>query len=99
AQLASGRGDLIEIVAGHVEGNERLAQAARRECIEEIGVAPAALVELFTFLPTPGASDEQITLFLGIVDASNVPERAGSPAEREETRPMRVAIDRALAAL
>jgi ADP-ribose pyrophosphatase len=99
AQLANGRGDLIEIVAGHVEGNEQLAEAARRECIEEIGVAPARLVELFTFLPTPGASDEQITLFLGIVDAGEVPERAGSPAEREETRPLRVPIARALATL
>ena len=99
AQLATGRGDLLEIVAGHVERNEALPEAARRECIEEIGVAPLSLVELFTFLPTPGASDERITLFLGIIDASAVPERAGSAAEREDTRPLRVPIDRALAAL
>jgi ADP-ribose pyrophosphatase len=99
AQLANGRGDLVEIVAGHVEGREKLAEAARRECIEEIGVAPSALVELFTFLPTPGASDEEITLFLGNVDAAPVPERAGSAAEEEETRPLRVPIESALAAL
>jgi ADP-ribose pyrophosphatase len=99
AQLANGRGDLIEIVAGHVEGREELAEAARRECIEEIGVAPSALLELFTFLPTPGASDEEITLFLGSIDAAAVPERAGSAAEDEETRPLRVPIESALAAL
>lgn len=99
AQLAHGRGDLIEIVAGHVEGLEKLAAAARRECIEEIGIAPLALVELFTFLPTPGASDEEITLFLGSVDAAAVPERAGSAAEDEETRPLRVPIEAAIAAL
>ena len=57
------------------------------------------LTELFTYLPTPGASDEQITLFLGIVDAAQVPEAAGAAAEREETRPLRVPIDAALAAL
>ena len=99
AQIASGKGELIEIVAGHVEGSEDLAQAAQRECLEEIGVAPTGLIELFTYLPTPGASDEEITLFLGLVDASRVPERAGLAAEHEETRPVRVSIDAALAAL
>jgi ADP-ribose pyrophosphatase len=97
--LANGKGELLEIVAGHVEANEQLAEAARRECIEEIGVAPSALAELFTYFPTPGGSDEQITLFLGIVDAAQVPDQAGSAAEREETRPLRVPIDAALAAL
>ena len=99
AQLANRRGDLVEIVAGHVEAGEKLIEAAHRECLEEIGVAPVALTELFTYLPTPGASDEQITLFLGIVDAAQVPDQAGAAAEREETRPLRVSIDAALAAL
>ena len=99
AHLANGRGNLMEIVAGHVEADEQPAEAARRECVEEIGVAPAQLVELFTYLTSPGMSDEEITLFLGIVDASGVPERAGAAAEHEETVPMRVPIDAALAAL
>jgi ADP-ribose pyrophosphatase len=98
AQLANGKGDLVEIVAGHVEADEQLIEAAHRECLEEIGVAPTALTELFTYLPTPGASDEQITLFLGIVDAAQVPDHAGAAAEREETRPLRVSIAAALAA-
>jgi ADP-ribose pyrophosphatase len=99
AHLANGNGDLVEIVAGHVEAGEQLAQAAHRECLEEIGVAPLALTELFTYFPTPGASDERITLFLGIVDAARVPDQAGAAAEREETKPLRVPIDVALAAL
>jgi ADP-ribose pyrophosphatase len=99
AQLANGNGEMVEIVAGHVEAGEKLIEAAHRECLEEIGVAPRGLTELFTYLPTPGASDEQITLFLGIVDAAQVPEAAGAAAEREATRPLRVPIDAALAAL
>jgi ADP-ribose pyrophosphatase len=99
AQLANGSGDMVEIVAGHVEAGEKLIEAAHRECLEEIGVAPVALTELFTYLPTPGASDEQITLFLGVVDAAQVPDQAGAAAEREETRPLRVSIDAALAGL
>jgi ADP-ribose pyrophosphatase len=97
--LTNGKGELIEIVAGHVEAGEDLTEAARRECVEEIGVAPRALTQLLSYFPTPGASDEVITLFLGLVDASMVPERAGSAAEQEETRPLRVPIDGALAAL
>ena len=97
--LANGRGNLVEIVAGHVEADEQPAEAARRECVEEIGVAPGLMVELFTYLTSPGMSDEEITLFLGVVDASGVPERAGAAAEHEETVPMRVPIDAALAAL
>jgi ADP-ribose pyrophosphatase len=99
AHLANGRGNLVEIVAGHVEADEQPAEAARRECVEEIGVAPGLLVELFTYLTSPGMSDEEIILFLGVVDASGVPERAGAAAEHEETVPMRVPIDAALAAL
>jgi ADP-ribose pyrophosphatase len=99
AHLANGKGDLVEIVAGHVEENEGAAETARRECVEEIGVAPDRLVELFTYLTSPGICDEEITLFLGVVDASRVPERAGAAAEHEETVPMRVPIDTALATL
>jgi ADP-ribose pyrophosphatase len=99
AHLANRKGELVEIVAGHVEPGEQLAEAARRECREEIGVAPSGLAELFTYFPTPGGSDERITLFLGLVDAAQVPERAGSAAEGEETQPFRVSVDAALAAM
>jgi len=97
--LVNRKGELVEIVAGNVEPGEQLAQAARRECEEEIGVAPSSLAELFTYFPTPGASDERITLFLAIVDAARVPDRAGSAAEQEETQPLRVSIEAALAAM
>src|SRR5262249_21617260 len=40
AHLANGAGDLVELVAGRVEKGESFAEAAVRECQEEIGVAP-----------------------------------------------------------
>src|ERR1700740_242238 len=43
AHLALGLGELVEIVAGHVERGESAEQAARRECCEEIGVEPRSL--------------------------------------------------------
>jgi ADP-ribose pyrophosphatase len=99
AHLATGKGELVEIVAGHVEAGETPAQAAMRECVEEIGVRPTALYRMFEFLPAPGSIDEYATLFLGTVDAAGVPEHAGAADEKEATRPMRVPIETAIAAL
>ena len=99
AHLRTGQGDMVEIVAGYIDGDEQPSAAARRECIEEIGVAPRVLLQLLNFMPAPGVSDEHGTLFLGIIDASMVPERAGAAHEAEHTRPMRVPIDAALGAL
>jgi ADP-ribose pyrophosphatase len=99
AHLANGKGDLVEIVAGHVEANETPLATARRECVEEIGVAPHALLELFSYLTSPGLIDEEITLFLGIVDSSRVAIETRVAAEREASALLRVPIDAALAAL
>ncbi len=99
AHLATGMGELTEIVAGHVEAGETPAEAALRECVEEIGVRPSALYEIFQFIPVPGSSDEHAFLYLGLVDAARIPARAGAADEKEATRPIRVPIDTALAAL
>ena len=94
AHLANGRGDLIETVAGRVEPGEQPAEAARRECAEEIGVKPDGLIELFTYLSTPGLTDEEVTIFLAAIDASLVPERTA--AGGEQITIMRVPIDAAI---
>jgi ADP-ribose pyrophosphatase len=99
AQLANGCGDLVEIVAGRVEANESVSEAARRECTEEIGVAPSALVELFCYLTTPGLTDEEVTIFLAAVDASQVREGAHTAPDGERLHIFRASVDAALAAL
>jgi ADP-ribose pyrophosphatase len=97
--LMIGKGDMVELVAGYVDGDEHPSAAARRECMEEIGVAPRTLLKLFNFMPAPGVLDEYATLFLATIDASEVPERAGLASEAEHTHPIRMNIDAALAAL
>jgi len=99
AHLATGRGEMVEIVAGRIEAGEAAVEAARRECLEEICVEPQRLREMYSVLPTPGLTDEVITFFLGFVDAAAVPERAGAAEEGEDTRPFVVSIDDAVAAL
>jgi len=99
AHLALGLGDLVELPAGRVERGEDGTDAARRECQEEIGVAPQALMPIFEVMPSAGSSDEHMFFFLGVVDASKVPERAGAAHEQEDTRPLRVPTGSALDAL
>jgi ADP-ribose pyrophosphatase len=99
AQLATGKGDMIEIVAGRVEADEQPNDSARRECAEEIGVAPDRIVELFSYLTTPGITDEEVVVFLAAVDASRVPLRPDNPDEGERIETLRVPIDRAIAGL
>ncbi|NVO14212.1 MAG: NUDIX hydrolase [Rhodoplanes sp.] len=99
SHLATGRGDILEVPAGYVDHGEAPAAAAHRECIEEIGVAPRALREVFSFMPAPGMLEELATIFLVSVDAAQVPDQAGADHEIEHTRPIRVPIDEAIAAL
>jgi ADP-ribose pyrophosphatase len=99
AHLATGRGDMVEIVAGRVDHGETPDAAARRECIEEIGIAPERLLELFSVLATPGFTDEQVTFFVGFIDSTAVLARGGVVDEDEDIHPFVVSIDDALAAL
>ena len=99
AHIANGCGDLVEFVAGRVETGETLIESARRECTEEIGIAPKKLVELFSFLSTPGVTDEEITIFLAAVDATQAREGALTTPDGEQVYVHRVSIDAALKAL
>ncbi|MDF2620256.1 MAG: hydrolase [Xanthobacteraceae bacterium] len=99
AQLATGVGELVEIAAGLIDPGEKPEDAARRECREEIGVIPRALLPATQFLPTPGVTDEFATLYIGLVDSREVPAEAGEPGETEHTRPFLVPVDEAMASL
>ncbi|MDR4308578.1 NUDIX hydrolase [Chelatococcus sambhunathii] len=92
AHLATGDGDLVEVVAGRVEHGEDLEEAARRELMEETGLEARALKKLLAFLPSPGIADEHATLFLASVDASALRSEAGAEDEHEHTRPFAVPL-------
>lgn len=93
AHLANGRGEMVEIVAGGVEDGETPEAAARRECREEIGVPPDRIEPLFSFMTTPGITDETIELFVAKVDASRLPAHAGAAGEGERIEVLRMGFD------
>ncbi|MFJ5488018.1 NUDIX domain-containing protein, partial [Hansschlegelia beijingensis] len=99
AALATGKGDLVEIVAGRVEPGESAEAAVVREIEEEAGIPAGKIVRLFDFLPTPGIVDESATLFLVSVDAASLPDLSGAAAENELTRPFAATMDEAIESL
>ena len=98
AHLATGKGELVEIVAGRVDQGESDEAAARRECLEEIGVAPTHLAKLFGVLSTPGITDEYVTFYLAAIDSRAVQAHGGAD-EHEEIATQVVAIDDMVRAL
>ena len=99
AHIANGLGDMVEFVAGRVEPNETLVDAARRECREEIGVAPEKTVQLLRYLTTPGSSDEEVTIFLCAIDLSTIRDGSRTTADGEHLQIMRTSIEDAIRAL
>jgi ADP-ribose pyrophosphatase len=99
AHLATGCGDLVEIVAGRVDTGEGDEAAARRECLEEIGVAPQRITPLFGVLSSPGLTDEYVTFYLASVDSTQVAARGGVAAEHEDIVPQVVTFERVADAL
>lgn len=99
AQFATGKGELVELVAGRIEPGESAEFAATRECIEEVGLAPRALMPIMAFMPTPGITDEYATVFLALVDSEKLPAESGAPDEEEYTKPFTVPVTDALAIL
>ncbi len=87
--LAAGREPwMIEIVAGIIEPHETAdpRAVAARECQEEIGTEVTDLFEVLTYLTSPGAVSETITLYCGRVDSRRLPPVAGKSEEGEYIR-------------
>jgi len=76
----------VEVVAGLVGDGESAAEVARREVREETGCEVGELIELHTYYPSPGACDEQVTLFCGLVDSRGMGGVHGLDEEHEDIR-------------
>jgi ADP-ribose diphosphatase len=79
-----------ELPAGSLDPGEAAADAARRECHEEIGLVPGSIDRLGTLLPTPGYCDEAMTFFR-LTDL-RTPETAATHDADEHLEPRTYAL-------
>lgn len=77
---------LMEIVAGVINKGESLEQVARRETLEETGLAITNLIPIFQYWVSPGGSSERIHLFCGQVNAQLAQGIHGVAEEGEDIR-------------
>lgn len=89
----------FEIIAGLVEPGESPEEVARREAREEAGVALEQLEKVMEFLPSPGGSDEVLTLYVARADLGSAGGIHGLPEEGEDIRVNVMSVNQALAAL
>lgn len=76
----------LEFVAGLVEAGESPEEVAHREALEESGCRITELKHLHTYYPSPGACNERVTLFCGLVDSQGVGGIHGLEEEHEDIR-------------
>jgi len=85
--MAAGRNPwVIEVVAGIIEGDETAEDVARREAVEEAGIAIGELEPIVEYLASPGGTSETCKLFCGRADLAQAGGVHGLPEEGEETR-------------
>lgn len=95
------RGDpapwVLEAVAGVVDAGETPEEAARRETLEEAGVAPSQLLRAPTGYASPGYSTEFYHCFIGLSDLGTGGTGAGGlDEENEDIRTHVVPFSRAM---
>ena len=77
---------MTEIVAGMVEPGETPEAVASRECVEEAGCAPSALLPIARYFPSPGGLSERVHLFCGRVDSREAGTAGGLAHDHEDIR-------------
>lgn len=77
---------LLELVAGINDEGEGPEEVARREAEEEAGLQVKELVTICEYYPSPGGSNEWITLLCGRVDSQGAEGVYGLAEEGEDIR-------------
>ncbi len=74
----------LEPVAGRVDGGEHPEATARRECVEEAGLALKRLEHISSHYASPGASTEFFHCYIGLCDLPDEAQGRGGLADEDE---------------
>ncbi|WP_213715391.1 ADP-ribose diphosphatase [Cedecea lapagei] len=77
---------LLEMIAGMIEEGESLEDVARREAIEEAGLAVGRTKPVLSYLASPGGTSERLSILVGEVDATQANGIHGLVEENEDIR-------------
>lgn len=99
-----GRGDpmpwQLEAIAGRIDPGETPEEAARREAVEEAGLALGALEKVAEYYPTPGAVTEYLYSYVALCDLPDgVAGVFGAADEAEDIKGHLVGFDRLVEAM
>ena len=75
---------LLELIAGLIDSDESPAEVARREALEEAGLAIGEMEAVAEYFSSPGGSDEYFHLFCGRADLKNAGGFFGLAEEGED---------------
>jgi len=90
---------LLEVVAGILAPDESAAELSRREAMEEAGCEIQELMHIIDYYNSPGGSNEYISLYCGLIDASTAGGVHGLEEENEDIRALVLSFDEAWQAL
>lgn len=77
---------LLEMVAGMIEEGESVEDVARREALEEAGLAIGRTKPVLSYLASPGGTTERSSIMVGEVDAKTAEGIHGLADENEDIR-------------
>ena len=77
---------LLEMVAGMIEEGETVEDVARREALEEAGLAIGRTKPVLSYLASPGGTTERSSIMVGEVDATTAKGIHGLADENEDIR-------------
>ncbi|HID9090526.1 ADP-ribose diphosphatase [Enterobacter mori] len=77
---------LLEMVAGMIEQGESVEDVARREALEEAGLAVGRTKPVLSYLASPGGTSERLSIMVGEVDATTAEGIHGLADENEDIR-------------
>ena len=83
---------LIECVAGLIDDGSSPESVARREAVEETGAQVGRMHFICEYFPSPGGSNERVSLWIGEVDASTASGVHGLVAEGENILVHRISV-------